>query len=286
MNFKKYLDIYKQYLISERNLSQNTIKSYLIDLSYFFKLDDENQFDNISDLIRTYISSLRKETYTNSSINRKVSSLKNFLKFLKSEKIIENIKFDEFISLKNDKNIPRAIDKNMAKEIFEKLNNSKLPHKYIYILALKLMFLSGMRISEVLNLKWSDINAIDKTVFVYGKGSKERKAYITPEFLNELLNIKTDYPFIFVINKKIISSRSINKFLQDNYLSGNISMHISSHTFRHSFATSMLENNADIRHIQKLLGHSSISTTEIYTKVAKSLKRSALDSYHPLKNKL
>ena len=135
----------------------------MIDLSYFFKLDDENKFDNISDLIRTYISSLRKETYTNSSINRKVSSLKNFLKFLKSEKIIENIKFDEFISLKNDKNIPRAIDKNMAKEIFEKLNNSKLPHKNIYILALKLMFLSGMRMMAMVSLWQMKVNPMTCT---------------------------------------------------------------------------------------------------------------------------
>ena len=286
MKYEKYIDIYKQYLISEKNLSQNTIKSYLIDLAYFFELNNKNKFENISELIQNYISSLRKNIYANTSINRKVSSLKNFLKFLKSEKIIENIKFDEFMSLKNDKHIPRTIDKKTAIEIFNRLDNSKIPNKNLYILALKLMFLSGMRISEVLNLKWSDINTADKTVFVYGKGSKERKAYITDDFLHELLKIKKNNPYIFAINKKIISSRSVNKFLQDSYTNGEVHTHLSSHVFRHSFATSMLENNADIRHIQKLLGHSSISTTEIYTKVAKSLKRSALDSYHPLKNKL
>jgi len=82
MKYEKYIDIYKQYLISEKNLSQNTIKSYLIDLAYFFELNNKNKFESISELIQDYISSLRKNTYTNSSINRKVSSLKNFLKFL------------------------------------------------------------------------------------------------------------------------------------------------------------------------------------------------------------
>ena len=95
-----------------------------------------------------------------------------------------------------------------------------------------------------------------------------------------------DSQYIFTINKKKISTRSVNKFLQNCYDNSLIKNKLSSHIFRHSFATTMLENNADIRHIQKLLGHSSISTTEIYTKVAKSMKKRVLDSYHPLKNKL
>ena len=169
MKYEKYIDIYKQYLISEKNLSQNTIKNYLIDLTYFFELNNKNQSESISELIQDYISSLRKNTYTNSSINRKVSSLKNFLKFLKSEKIIENIKFDEFLSLKNDKHIPRALDKKNANKIFFQLSSSKLPNKNLYILVLKLMYLSGMRISEALNLKWSALpRLISSRMFVPG----------------------------------------------------------------------------------------------------------------------
>ena len=92
--------------------------------------------------------------------------------------------------------------------------------------------------------------------------------------------------FIFTLNNKKISARSVNKFLENCHSDSIIKYKLSSHVFRHSFATTMLENNADIRHIQKLLGHSSISTTEIYTKVAKSMKKRVLDAYHPLKNKL
>ena len=143
-----------------------------------------------------------------------------------------------------------------------------------------------MRISEALNLKWSDINYQDNSIYVYGKGSKERKVYIIKDFLDHLKNLDKKNQYVFTLNSKKISARSVIKFLENCYKDSIIKFKLSSHVFRHSFATTMLENNADIRHIQKLLGHSSISTTEIYTKVAKSIKRRVLDSYHPLKNKL
>ena len=101
-----------------------------------------------------------------------------------------------------------------------------------------------------------------------------------------LKNLGKKNQFVFALNNKKISARSVNKFLENCHNDSIIKDKLSSHVFRHSFATTMLENNADIRHIQKLLGHSSISTTEIYTKVAKSMKKKVLDSYHPLKNKL
>ena len=147
------------------------------------------------------------------------------------------------------------------------------------------MFLSGLRVSEALNIKWTDLNMNDFSINIYGKGSKERKVYLTQEFSNQLFHLKSNSIFIFHIKNKPISIRTINKFLNNSFKNGIINKSLSSHIFRHSFATTMLENNADIRHIQKLLGHSSISTTEIYTKVAKSLKKNVLDYYHPLKNK-
>ena len=221
-----------------------------------------------------------------SSINRKISALKNFLKFLHSEKIIEQIDFQEFESLSNLKKIPKAISKLQMEQIFRDLYNSKQTNKELYILVLKLIYLSGLRISEALNLKWSDINHQDNSIYIYGKGSKERKVYIIKDFLELLKNLGKKNKFVFTLNNKKISARTVNKFLENCHNDSIIKDKLSSHVFRHSFATTMLENNADIRHIQKLLGHSSISTTEIYTKVAKSMKKKVLDSYHPLKNKL
>ena len=285
MKYEKYKDLYTQFLISEKNLSRISVNNYLVDLDQFFFADYAKARD-LNDKIKLYITNLRKKKLKTSSINRKISALKNFLKFLHSEKIIEQINFQEFESLTNLKKIPKAISKTQMEQIFINLYDSKQTNKELYILVLKLIYLSGLRISEALNLKWSDINYQDNSIYVYGKGSKERKVYIIKNFLNHLTNLGKKNQFVFTLNNKKISARSVNKFLENCYKDSIIKFKLSSHIFRHSFATTMLENNADIRHIQKLLGHSSISTTEIYTKVAKSMKKRILDSYHPLKNKL
>ena len=284
MNYEKYLNTYSQYLISEKNLSSNTVKNYLIDLNQFFSNNFSHSQIDIE--FEAFISELRRKNLSLSSINRKVSVIKNFLKFLQSEKIIDQINLDKFESLKNSKKIPKAITKSEIDEIFNSLNNSKSRNGKIYTMVLRLMFFSGLRVSEALNIKWSDLNINDFSLNIYGKGSKERKVYLTKNFSKELSHLKSNSIFIFHIKNKPISIRTINKFLNDSFKNGIINKSLSSHVFRHSFATTMLENNADIRHIQKLLGHTSISTTEIYTKVAKSLKKNVLDSYHPLKNKL
>ncbi len=285
MKYEKYKDLYTQFLISEKNLSRSSVNNYLVDLDQFFFTEDTKVID-LNAKIKSYIANLRKKNLKISSINRKISALKNFLKFLHTEKIIEQIDFQEFESLSNLKKIPKAVSKAQMEQIFMNLYNSKQTNKELYILVLKLIYLSGLRISEALNLKWSDINNQDNSIYVYGKGSKERKVYIIKDFLYNLKNLGKKNQFVFALNNKKISARSVNKFLENCYNDSIIKYKLSSHVFRHSFATTMLENNADIRHIQKLLGHSSISTTEIYTKVAKSLKKRVLDSYHPLKNKL
>ena len=285
MKYEKYKDLYTQFLISEKNLSKNSLNNYLVDLDQFF-FDQDSNSSNINIKIKTYIAQLRKRNLKTSSVNRKISTLKNYLKFLHTEKIIDQIDFQEFESLSSVKKIPKAISKSQMEQIFEDLKKSKQTNAGLYILILKLIYLSGLRISEALNLKWSDINHQDNSIYVYGKGSKERKVFIIKDYLVQLKNLEKNNQYVFTINKKKISTRSVNKFLQNCYDNSLIKNKLSSHIFRHSFATTMLENNADIRHIQKLLGHSSISTTEIYTKVAKSMKKRVLDSYHPLKNKL
>lgn len=285
MKYEKYKDLYTQFLISEKNLSKNSLNNYLVDLDQFF-FDQDSNSSNINIKIKTYIAQLRKRNLKTSSVNRKISTLKNYLKFLHTEKIIDQIDFQEFESLSSVKKIPKAISKSQMEQIFEDLKKSKQTNAGLYILILKLIYLSGLRISEALNLKWSDINHQDNSIYVYGKGSKERKVFIINDYLVQLKNLEKNNQYVFTINKKKISTRSVNKFLQNCYDNSLIKNKLSSHIFRHSFATTMLENNADIRHIQKLLGHSSISTTEIYTKVAKSMKKRVLDSYHPLKNKL
>ena len=180
MIYEKYLNTYSQYLISEKNLSSNTVKNYLIDLNQFFS--NNLSYTQIDKEFEAFISKLRKKNFSLSSINRKVSVIKNFFKFLQSEKIIDQINLDKFESLKNSKKIPKAITKSQIDEILNSLNNSKSRNSKVYTMVLKLMFLSGLRVSEALNLRWSDLNINDFSLNIYGKGSKERKVYLTQDF--------------------------------------------------------------------------------------------------------
>ena len=188
MKYEKYKDLYTQFLISEKNLSTNTVNNYLVDLNQFFFFEDKKA-NHLNVKIKLYITNLRKKNLKTSSINRKISTLKNFLKFLQTEKIIAKIDFQEFESLSNIKKIPKAISKLQMEQIFINMYNSKQTNKELYILVLKLIYLSGLRISEALNLKWSDINHQDNSIYIYGKGSKERKVFITKYFLELLKNL-------------------------------------------------------------------------------------------------
>ena len=169
MKYEKYKDLYTQFLISEKNLSKNSLNNYLVDLDQFF-FDQDSNTSNINIKIKTYIAQLRKRNLKTSSVNRKISTLKNYLKFLHTEKIIDQIDFQEFESLSTVKKIPKAISKSQMEQIFEDLKKSKQTNAGLYILILKLIYLSGLRISEALNLKWSDINHQDNSIYVYGKG--------------------------------------------------------------------------------------------------------------------
>ena len=236
MKYEKYKDLYTQFLISEKNLSRNSVNNYLVDLDQFFFTDD-TKVSNLNAKIKSYITNLRKKNLKTSSINRKISALKNFLKFLHTEKIIGQIDFQEFESLSNSKKIPKAISKAQMEQIFMNLYNSKQTNKEIHILVLKLIYLSGLRISEALNLKWSDINYQDNSIYVYGKGAKERKVYIIKDYLNHLKNLGKKNQFVFVLNNKKISARSVNKFLENCYNHSIIKHKLSSHVFLNSFHT-------------------------------------------------
>ena len=229
MNLDSHLDTYKEFLLSEKNLSQNTINNYIVDLKQFLIFLIKHV--SIDKNIEKYISSLRNKNISNATINRKISSLKNFLKFLHSEKIIKDINLDIFESLNNSKKIPKAISKEEINKIFNSLNNSNYMNKNIYIIIFKLMYLSGLRISEALALKWSDLSEASMTLNIYGKGSKERKSYLTIDFFDTLYSLKKTEGFIFNIKGKKISARSVNKFLDKAYKDGLIEYKISSHVF-------------------------------------------------------
>ena len=285
---KNLINNYLEILVSERNLLKNSLISYKNDLYQFHNFYIKNSDQNYNLVISQYIQNLRATNIENASINRKLSSLRGFTRFIDGDGLIDQIDYSVFELLKRDKKIPKAISHSEINFLLENLNSPDNKKYFVYFVLVELLYFSGLRISEALSLKWSDINFKELSFYIVGKSMKERKCYFNKSLSQKFLMIVPDNidTFIFKYNNNIITPRKFNSFLLKMYSKGYIKIKISSHTFRHSFATKLMENGADIRHIQKLLGHSSISTTEIYTKVARSRKKSLLDTYHPLKNKL
>lgn len=289
---------YRQYLIVEKGLSKNTIIAYISDLKKFFiYLNDNFQINQIDDLskehIRLYLKELGK-TNTSTSVARKLVSLRMFFNFLSKEKVIDVNIISSFDLPKVEKKLPVVLSVTEMQEILETIKISDHISCRNRCM-LELMYASGLRVSELINLNVSSVNLYMGYIKVIGKGDKERIVPIG-EIAKRILDIYLNqyrYKFIkkessllffnnhgnklsreefYIILKQIIEQTSINK-------------KVSPHTIRHSFATHLLENGADLRSIQELLGHSDISTTTIYTHISNQKIKKEYQQLHPRMNK-
>ncbi|WP_279013316.1 site-specific tyrosine recombinase XerD [Thomasclavelia cocleata] len=285
---------YRQYLIVEKGLSKNTIIAYISDLKKFsIYLDDSFQINKIEELskehIRLYLKELGK-TNTSASITRKLVSLRMFFNFLIKEKIIDVNIISDFDLPKINKKLPVILSTTEMQEILETIKiNDHISCRNRCML--ELMYATGLRVSELINLNVSSINLYMGYIKVIGKGDKERivpigeiAKTILDIYLNQYRDkfIKKESSLLFfnnhgnklsreefyIILKQVINKTSINK-------------KISPHTIRHSFATHLLENGADLRSIQELLGHSDISTTTIYTHISNQKIKNEYQQFHP-----
>ncbi|WP_282144591.1 site-specific tyrosine recombinase XerD [Thomasclavelia cocleata] len=285
---------YRQYLIVEKGLSKNTIIAYISDLKKFsIYLDDSFQINKIEELskehIRLYLKELGK-TNTSASITRKLVSLRMFFNFLIKEKIIDVNIISDFDLPKINKKLPVILSTTEMQEILETIKiNDHISCRNRCML--ELMYATGLRVSELINLNVSSINLYMGYIKVIGKGDKERivpigeiAKIILDIYLNQYRDkfIKKESSLLFfnnhgnklsreefyIILKQVINKTSINK-------------KISPHTIRHSFATHLLENGADLRSIQELLGHSDISTTTIYTHISNQKIKNEYQQFHP-----
>lgn len=292
---KKYLGFCKY----QKNLNEKTIKAYTIDLNQFLSFMKESDGDLNKSNMSDYITYLHK-TYKAKTIKRKIACLKAFCNYLEYDEIIEKspflkmrIKFKEPILL--PKTIPLGTIQAVLSAAYQELQhdiNTEFYNKTVLrdIAVLELLFATGVRVSELCSLTIDDVNLSEGYIKIYGKGSKERIVQIGNEdVLFALKEYKNAFSLTeskgnsFFINRlgKRLSEQSV-RFMISKYvnLSG-IKTHITPHMYRHSFATLLLEEDVDIRYIQKLLGHSSIVTTQIYTHVTSNKQKSILISKHP-----
>ena len=284
----------------QKNLSDKTVKAYKIDLEQFslFILNGDHIISRSS--VSMFIMSMHTK-FKPKTINRKIASIKSFIHYLLDEQLVE---IDPFIRLNSKFKEPLILPKTIPLEIIEKIIQSAY-HDFVNakthyqkmcrfrnIVLLELLFSTGVRVSELVGLDTDSIDFKQGIIRILGKGSKERIIHIGNTDVLDILNkYNTTYNTAenkaFFMNRfnKRISEQSIRTIINNYVNICDIDIHITPHMFRHSFATLLLEEDVDIRYIQRLLGHSSIVTTQIYTHVSNEKQKEILTNKHP-RNKM
>lgn len=284
---------YINYLKIERQLSPNTIDSYTRDLEDFYKFTGKSYKFVVKEDFINYIAYLNKKISAR-SINRHIVSIKNYFKFLERNNLISNNPTTEITGLKMPKKMPRIL----SEEDINNLLDLPLEDAYDYRnkAMLELMYSSGLRVSELLSLEVNNIDFNMNLVRVYGKGSKERIVPIddiATKYLFEYINIyrntllKNKESDILFLNSRgsKLSRQGFFKILKEIAREKGIKKELSPHTIRHSFATHLLNNGADLRSIQTMLGHENIETTQIYTHVSNNYVKENYEAAHPRSKK-
>ena len=282
-NVHKFLD----YLKYEKGFSDYTIKSYETDLREFYDFALEDKID--IELVRKYLRKLYENKYSSRSISRKVSSLKSYFKYLESEGIIK----DNFMRLISNPKIEKTLPNYLNYEDLEKLLAfPDRSNKYGLrdALILEMLYSSGVRVSELANMKLNDIDFKERKILILGKGNKERYVYYgskCEELLDKYLKLDhRDSPYLLIGKRSDrLNEREIRSIVIDTAKKAGIEVHVSPHTLRHTYATHMLNDGADLKSVGDLLGHESLSTTQIYTHVSNERLRQVYLSAHPRAHK-
>lgn len=284
-----YLDDYFIFLKTEKKLGNSTIESYKLDLNSFYNYFNKDLKDISVEDILNYLSDLKKELNPK-SVNRHISALKGFYNYLVEEKIIKTSPLENISVLKTERNLPKYLT---ISEV-DTLLNFPLVTAFDYRnkAMLEVMYATGLRVSELVSLEYSNVDLYNSIIRVKGKGKKERIVPIgetasfylnkyMEEYRNALLK-KQSYNELFLNNHgKPITRNGFNFILENIRVKTKIDKKLTPHVLRHSFATHLLEGGADIRSIQEMLGHENISTTNIYTHVVNEILRENYDVYHP-----
>lgn len=278
----------------EKNYSDLTISGYLHDLNLFLEFLNEKNIKNYNKLmyedIREFIIYLYNLEYSNKTISRNISAIKSFFKFLKTNEYIVNNPCILISTPKLEKILPKFLnfeDTNKLLHAFDNNNFMGLRNSLI----LEILYSTGIRVSEITNIKLKDISMSDKSVVITGKGNKQRNVYFGTLCLNLIdMYLKKSYPILNVNNSdylilskrgKKINDREIRKIVADAAKISGIDMKVSPHVLRHTYATHMLNEGADLRSVQELLGHENLSTTQVYTHLTNEKIRSIYLNAHP-----
>lgn len=282
-----------RYLKEEKNYSKFTIINYGKDLKLFLDFlncEKISKLENVDyPIIRSYLSFLYEKDYSKKTISRNISTLRSFFKYQKSQNMVSKNPMTFVENPKLDKRLPKVL---YTKDLETLLNtpdcNNPLGQRNCVIL--EMFYSTGIRVSELVNLKVSDIHFHDKRIKILGKGSKERYV-LYGSVLEKKLNLylqngyqelnKNKSDFIFLNkNGNPLTTRGVETILDQVLKKSGLNYHISPHVLRHTFATDMLNNGADLKIVQELLGHENLATTQIYTHVSNERLRQVYLNSH------
>lgn len=291
-----YIDDFMDYLYAEKGYSIHTMDSYSRDLAQFAEFVCSVSDINISQLSATEVSMFNRylsdeKNLAINSIARKITAVRSFMKYLETESVVKQGTTEDIATVKNERRLPKALSRKQVEEIIEKMPWEK-PMEIRDRAVVELLYATGMRVSELTGAKISDLSITDGFVRCRGKGAKMRMAPVgrtaiewIEKYLSEVrpeLAEKVGSDILFLNRRGNPMSRN-SVWILVKKLAHNAGMvaNISPHTFRHSFATHMMENGADLRAVQEMLGHVDISTTQIYTHVTRSRMREVYKKFHP-----
>lgn len=298
-NLQTHIDEYLNYCETQKRLDAKTLKAYKIDLTQFIsEIVTENIVDITPTMLETFIANLHTK-HKPKTVKRKIASVKALFHYFEYRDLIEKNPFNKIqIKFREATTLPKIIPLNYIEVILSTIYDYKGSAKTKFqqrnalrdVAVIELLFATGMRISELCSLGINDINLDNGTILIFGKGSKERMLQIgNAEVINILKEYHADFLHecencgYFFANRSgnPLSDQTVRRMINKYTELASINLHITPHMFRHTFATSLLDADVDIRYIQEMLGHSSINITEIYTHVATAKQKDILSTKHP-----
>jgi integrase/recombinase XerC len=295
-NVNVSLKLFIEYLQIEKNYSQYTIEHYGQDIRDFFMFMSEQAIDGLADVryfdVRLYLTKLYEKKLSRKSVARKISSLRSFYKFLLREKLVKENPFSLVSMPKQEKRLPEFFYEEELEELFKACEeNTPLGQRNRALL--EVLYATGIRVSECSQIKLSDLDMSLSTVLVHGKGHKDRyvpfgsfahdalETYIN-DGRKQLLRGKQTHHYLFVnFRGGPLTDRGIRVILNSLIEKSALNGKIHPHKLRHTFATHLLSNGADMRTVQELLGHAFLSSTQVYTHVTNEFLRKTYMSHHP-----
>ena len=287
--FTYYSERFLNYLAIEKNYSPYTIVNYRIDLTEFDRFLTSQGGRDIKDIdyfvLRKFLGVLSEKNFNKRTLSRKISTLKSFFKFLMRESEVKSNPAVSLIYPRMDKNLPKYLTEEDVNRILSAHVGEGiwgLRDKAI----LEIFYSTGIRVAELVSLKKENVDLISGFIKVRGKGRKERLAPLgEPAIiaLKKFLDLRTDANQSIFTNQRggSLTDRGVRDIIERYIRKSALALKVSPHTFRHSFATHLLNHGADLRSVQELLGHSSIATTQVYTHLTLDTLKAVYDKAHP-----